>query len=390
MNRAQTGFTLMEVLISLLILFIVATFMMELFIGGFSSFQRSRNFTTATFLATEKAEETLYRTEISEANGNFYSPFSAYSWTVSVRSYNANLNIITVDVSGPRGEKAHLVSLKKAPLEFWGVSVDSFSNTGFFARRSNNDIRYCNELLETTPLCSSISLPSSGIPGGVATDPYSSGIFAGDIVNKRAGFYEQNTAAWLYSTPGDSNFYPTGIAIDQFGTTVWVGDKKNMGIWKYTPNDLSISTDDVWSSSVIRPSNLGEVAGVATDPYTNAVWVADYTNNCLRKYDEGATPEWDTALFKPADGLKGPRGIAITGDGDFIYVVDSQKLWRVNISNIANPASWSFNDLPSYNPSVIPSGLAIDPSSARIWLNDIRNNKIWYSSDNGASWSSIP
>ena len=64
--RRSAGFTLLEVLVSMAILAICLTIIMELFSGGLKSARLSERYVRAAFLAREKMEEILLAKRLSE------------------------------------------------------------------------------------------------------------------------------------------------------------------------------------------------------------------------------------------------------------------------------------------------------------------------------------
>jgi general secretion pathway protein I len=78
------GFTLLEVLVSMAILAICLTVIMELFSGGIKSGYLSGEYINAVFLAREKMEEVLVQKEIAEGTKEGESD-SGYTWLVNIR-----------------------------------------------------------------------------------------------------------------------------------------------------------------------------------------------------------------------------------------------------------------------------------------------------------------
>jgi len=91
-KRCQGGFTLMEVLVSMAILGISLTLMLELFSGGLRSAKISEEYTKAIWYGKAKMEEMLTVQELSEGvtEGSFDS---VYAWRSEVKISNPKLSV---------------------------------------------------------------------------------------------------------------------------------------------------------------------------------------------------------------------------------------------------------------------------------------------------------
>ena len=89
--RNRKGFTLMEVLVSLAILGIGLSIILELFSGGLRSAKISEEYTKATWYGKMKMEEMLTTKDLFEgaAEGSFDSEFF---WTSEVKKANPSLS----------------------------------------------------------------------------------------------------------------------------------------------------------------------------------------------------------------------------------------------------------------------------------------------------------
>ena len=91
-KRCQGGFTLMEVLVSMAILGISLTLMLELFSGGLRSAKISEEYTKAIWYGKAKMEEMLTIQDLSEGvtEGSFDS---VYAWRSEVTKSNPRLSV---------------------------------------------------------------------------------------------------------------------------------------------------------------------------------------------------------------------------------------------------------------------------------------------------------
>lgn len=84
-SLCTAGFTLLEVLVSMAILAICLTVIMQLFSGGLRSGHLSEDYIRAVFLAREKMEEVLVQKEIVPGAEEGESD-SGYKWLVKIHS----------------------------------------------------------------------------------------------------------------------------------------------------------------------------------------------------------------------------------------------------------------------------------------------------------------
>lgn len=105
----RDGFTLIEVLVSIIILSIVLTVMLQLVSGALYSKRISGDYTQAVFYAREKMEEILLSDNLSEMilSGEFED---GYSWRV--------------DIEYQRPEKEDEAIVQKPILDLFTVNVD--------------------------------------------------------------------------------------------------------------------------------------------------------------------------------------------------------------------------------------------------------------------------
>ena len=85
-GNAQTGFTLLEILLAIAILGVAVTVIMQQFSAGLRIARTSQTHTTATIYAKQMLEEYLLAEEMEEgeASGTFDD---GYRWNVSIQAY---------------------------------------------------------------------------------------------------------------------------------------------------------------------------------------------------------------------------------------------------------------------------------------------------------------
>lgn len=99
----KTGFTLIEIVISLAILSIGIVAVLSLFPVGFDAAARSTDLTKTTFFAQQKMEEIKrngYQETPTTTSGTFSDPRFTYTATITTMS-TPNLNQVTLTVSWP-------------------------------------------------------------------------------------------------------------------------------------------------------------------------------------------------------------------------------------------------------------------------------------------------
>lgn len=84
--RSRSGFTLLEVLVSLAILSTVLVLCYRVMAGAVAAEDRSERWTTATLLGEEFLRQSAESfPEVQDTEGTFPAPHEAYSWRMSVK-----------------------------------------------------------------------------------------------------------------------------------------------------------------------------------------------------------------------------------------------------------------------------------------------------------------
>ena len=132
---------------------------------------------------------------------------------------------------------------------------------------------------------------------------------------------------WGSLGTGDGEFNNTeGVAIDPKTGNVYIGDYYNNRIQKFDSNGTFITK---WGSLGTGDGQFNQTEGVAIDPKTSNVYVTDYYNDRVQKFDSNGT-------FITKWGSSG------TGNGQFNF----------------------------------PSDVAIDPKTGNLYVSDSNNNRI--------------
>lgn len=136
-QKTKTGFTFVELMIAMVILFLAVMVVGSVFPASFNSLLKSKQVTVAATLAQQKLEECLINPRNYAARvgreGNFSPEHPEYSYSITERSVTAKLKELNVEVyKWVNGGKivdaavAQLVQQDAAPI-IWKVYSDSVS-----------------------------------------------------------------------------------------------------------------------------------------------------------------------------------------------------------------------------------------------------------------------
>jgi hypothetical protein len=379
------GLSLIEVLISLFLLFIVSVYLLQLFAGGFRTFDRSLELTTATLLAQQKMEQELIYDVVQPATGSFSGAYGDYKYSVASTLVNDELTRVVVDVTGRHGVTAHLVTLKAGPVDFAGIGNDVTASNAVFRRQEGfvPDALSQNQASTTSGVFTVLAqLPANGKPAGVAMDPYASGAWVADRVNKAIWFSTlSGGTTWKGPyAPSAGLGTPGGVATDDQTCICWVADQTNKCLWYYR------AADDSWRQIPAAIPPLGRLAGVATDSFASHAWVVDATNQCVRMWDD-ESKTWDPTQYGQGV-LASPRGIAVPRAGQgLIYVVGKDTLYTIDTTTNSLAASRQIAS------GMVGSGLSSDPFGSTFWINDPNDDQgasLYYVAPNYVTRFAVP
>jgi DNA-binding beta-propeller fold protein YncE len=139
----------------------------------------------------------------------------------------------------------------------------------------------------------------------------------------------------------------------------------------------------VWSQFGIKQTSLSLPEGIAVDPSTGNVYVADTANNRIQVFSRDGTflSKWGRYGSITNGTLRSPTGIAVDQAGT-VYVADTDNN-RIQVFSrdgtfikwgTYGPQKGSFNH---------PEGIAVDPSTGNVYVADTANNRIQVFSSNG-------
>src|SRR5918999_157344 len=165
-------------------------------------------------------------------------------------------------------------------------------------------------------------------PAGIAVDPSSGNVYVADTANNRIQLFSSNgtfVAEWGKYGAGDNGSFnqPAGIAIDQEGN-VYVADTANNRIQLFSSNGTFISKfPSKYGEFGTGNGSLTSPEGIAVDPSSGNVYVADTANNRIQVFSSNGTFISKLGNFGRANGsFRSPAGIAVDQESN-VYVADT-------------------------------------------------------------------
>lgn len=189
-------------------------------------------------------------------------------------------------------------------------------------------------------------------------------------------------------------FAPPGSVVDFAGT--WTRG--------YTPTD-DINSVPAYHAQYNAPSALELAPSVTGTPNPGSVYIADTGNNRIRRVDPDGysylvagdgTPDYDAANDENVDattvGLNAPTGLALSGDGQRLYVADTGNniIRKIDfatapptittvagdgLSNTYNPLTDEGADATTVGLNA-PTGMCLNTNEKLLYFSDSLNNRI--------------
>lgn len=407
-RRRIVAYTLLELLVSMLILYMACSYLMSLFSSGRRFGLRNREYSTTVFLARNKMEYLCCMPADKLENissGHFTGDYSGYSWRVSLSGFSGNLKLLTLEVESPLRTKTTLRRLVRGRA-FMGVACDSFSDQVIWSVPKSASVNFMQSSGSASLQSLSLVLPGispcytgalSGIPGrgavwAACANRPAIGYYTFSSANKlKARYVLKAPAAGERSAPVFA-----GIAGDSWGNRLYCADVNNGAIWiaqdGLTKNALQWSAE-----SPLRPKKvpLEKPMGLALDEHASILWIAEsaarairplYLNSGIKPSGSGTEAAagvgwWGNRLALP-QGTEALQGLAVNSWGSSLFAVDDHHLliltYKMNAAGSLTSA-WSVYSLPSALRSAMPSGLACDPFKNVLYINTSRG-ELWMAS----------
>jgi DNA-binding beta-propeller fold protein YncE/glucose/arabinose dehydrogenase len=217
----------------------------------------------------------------------------------------------------------------------------------------------------------------------VAVDPSSGNVYVLDKYNSQIQKFTSNgtfISKWGGYGIGEERLTaPSGIAVDPSSGNVYVVDTYNAEIKKFTSDGKFLA---MWGDYGKSGERLNAPSGIAVDPSSGNVYVVDTYNAEIKKFTSNGTFVTKWGSHGKNDGqLNSPSGVSLDQSGN-IYVADTgnnriQK-FTSNGTFIAKLGSYGEAD-GQFN---MPSGIAVDPFD-NVYVADTGNNRIQKFTSNG-------
>ena len=366
------GLTLVEVMVSFVLILLITLYLMSMFATGQSHWLRAQQYSIGSFLVHQKLQELLQTpvNEIVPGKAKFPLPYAEYTYQVELSPYEAtyaNLFTLNVEVTSDVGSVAQARTLLGNSKSFQGVSVDPFTNQAAYATPSQLNIY--DDQAGTTSV--GPAFVDARLGGGVSGWPGGNLLWqigqmqALDKMNDTVMPLAWGPLASALAPAGLSSPRFSGLASDRFGNVAVVGDTSNRCLWVYEDPGPGAGS---WVSTPLRPqaTPLGIPSGVAVDPLGSLIWVADQENQCLRKFvfqgpagpafepNVGGVGYWQKQPVQPPANITmgAPQGVAMDSQGWAVYVVDRARLYRY----VDDTGEWLV--LGEFSDAVIRQGLS--------------------------------
>lgn len=406
--RCKCGFTLLEILVSIGILYAICAYLLSLFASGWRFSERNREHTVAVYLARNKMENLSCAPVelLGKSSGGYCpEPYGDYAWKASVSDFKGELRLLTLEIISPCRARAVLKRLLRG-RSFLGVSCDSYSDQLLWAGPESSAVTV-NQSLGNTKR--KINLASNGITGyiGSICGVPGRGVVWSCYIDKPVISYhsfDDNGAlsgSRILKASESKGLSPplfTGIAGDCWGNLLYCADVVNGGIW--IAEDGLSDKKLRWKSSPLFPSKLPleEPMGLALDEQSSILWIAEGKCSAVRplslrpsvrlsgEYAE-QLPDgcWWGTRYKVPNGTGTLNGIAVNAWSSIVYTVDSSYLHLMAYSQSSAgtiSSSWQKYPLPARLCELSPSGLACDPYRNVVYINT-RKGQLWQCSLSG-------
>ncbi|MBQ7567793.1 hypothetical protein IJT17_03210 [bacterium] len=400
------AFSLLELLVSMLVLYIISAYIISLFSSGSRFGGRTREYSVSTFLARNQMErlscsplERLAR----QSSGKCEHPYEDYVWNASVSDFSGELKLLKLEVVSPMKARSSLLRLMRE-RSFFGVSCDEYGDQVIWSRPGQSAAGFVQSSAPSSSAKTvSLSMPEvddcyigavSGVPGrgaawAACTNRATVGFYGFDDKHRVIKRIKLNAS----THSGFSSPLFTGIAADSWGNRVYCADVVNGAIWMAAEpadkNHLEWAGGSPWRPSAVP---LCEPMGLALDENASILWIAEGPVRALRPlhlnadtapYGQGAERlagvGWWGGRCSPKLGSGAFSGVAVNAWSSLVYAADSGYLHVLTYSvdgALSLSSAWKSYRLPTDLCSALPSGLACDPYRNLVYINT-RQGILW-------------
>ena len=176
------------------------------------------------------------------------------------------------------------------------------------------------------------------------------------------------TSGFIHEGDGQSN-YPTGVAVDPTTGDVYVADGGNDRVQKFDSDGTFLTA---WGTQGTGNGQFNNLTGVAVDPTTGNVYVTDL-NDRVEVFDSDGT--FLTAWGSRGTGngqFNGPSGVAVDPTTGNVYVADDQNR-RVQMFD-SDGTFLTKRGVPGVSGG--PLRVAVDPTTGDVYVTDTDNNRV--------------
>ena len=297
------------------------------------------------------------------------------------------------------------------PVTF-ATSASAASNVGSYsitpsAADPNYTISFVNGTLNVTPRTLTITANNKSKHIGTANPPLTvsySGFANGDSAASLVPPVRVTTPATISSALGDYPITAGDAANPNYAITFAPGTLTviDSAYFNGQPASLVLGQPDFTSNTAaLTASGMNVPFGVAIDPISGKVFVADANNKRVLRFASGAAlingAAADGVFGQPnftsntpatsASGMGGPSGVAVDSAGR-LWVADSGNQRVLRFDNAASKANGAAADgvlgQANFTSSIIattasgmynPFGVAVD-SAGRLWVADASNSRV--------------
>jgi uncharacterized protein (TIGR03663 family) len=311
-------------------------------------------------------------------SGNATWPLSWYlrhypvNWSADVRNVDTPVLIIDKEATNSL-DKALAEKYEKVPFEIrgwwepdtkllnittavrWLLTREAFSGVG-----SSDAVMYVLKDLQPGATIAAIAVNPPPAPRGYPQAPS----------------LDKPVAVWGVKGSGPGQFNePRGLAVDS-GGNIYVVDSKNNRVQKLSPEGASLAT---WGQEGSDPGQFKDPCGIAIGP-DNSVYVADTWNHRIEKFDPNGKllVEWR----EQTSGFWGPRGIAVSPDGQYVYVSDTGNKRIVRFDSSGKQLNLWGHEGSKASELIEPVGLAVD-KEGQVHVADTGNHRVQIFSADG-------
>jgi DNA-binding beta-propeller fold protein YncE len=177
--------------------------------------------------------------------------------------------------------------------------------------------------------------------------------------------------------PGQFGWDMRGLIVDDANEWVYVVDAQQSQIEKFDLNGTPLAT---WGSEGTGPGQFRDGGREITLSLDGSrVYAPDFGNNRINVYDSDGNFEFDFPNPPPAPpngGFNLPQGVAVNAAGTNIFTADTYNHRIQRFSPTAFTGSWGFRGTTDDFAFNYPRGVAIDPSTGDVWINNTREGNI--------------